>query len=466
MSLSKEALKNLLDLMQKVSLATTAVSIGLLSSLMLSHASVEKEAQPELQKLLSIRSKIHDYYVDEIIFGEVPKALKNEGQESEDGELIERITVKGDPSLSCVVRLPLRSVCTRPIDPDLMRKRFNDIQTLQEMRKVWDAIASTKMFWKVGRIPNYVALFLWKQNKNRLTSVHVDWVDSHTNGTQAGEAPTPNGDKDKETSLLTGAVRLDLVDGEPPRIDAYRNEVSFEYTGVLPAFGSASTNSLMRAFHLDESERSLLENVRVHVDMDAKAYGISPALALDPALGQKANFAEAFPNLIKLKDEYQHENLESLLSLLEEAVAQQQSGELEVFGAKIPNELIALLGLPILAALLFHFSAVGFYVASNVEQINENESSEWSFLLKGWPFFAVSLGAILVLPSVASVLTVVFALGQNWWSKLMHLVLTIMAVASSSIAFWAIRRLRSRVRHSAEPAPTGHHAVDVDDLTK
>lgn len=119
MSLSKEALKNLLDLMQKVSLAITAVSIGLLSSLMLSHASVEKEAQPELKKLLSIRNKFEDYLVEEIIFIAESKALKEVGQKSEDVKLEGKITVKADPSLSCVVSFRFPGVCTRPIDREL-----------------------------------------------------------------------------------------------------------------------------------------------------------------------------------------------------------------------------------------------------------------------------------------------------------------------------------------------------------
>jgi uncharacterized membrane protein len=117
--------------------------------------------------------------------------------------------------------------------------------------------------------------------------------------------------------------------------------------------------------------------------------------------------------------------------------------------------LIALLGLPILAVLLFQFSAVGFYIASNVERIEENEASESSFLPKGWPFFAMSLGTILILPSIASVLIFAFPLEQDWWSKPMHLSLMIIVVASSAVGFWAILRLRSRVRQSGQPVLAG-----------
>jgi hypothetical protein len=55
MALSKDTLKNLIDAMQKVSLAITAVSIALFSNVALSHKSVEKEAVDELAQFLRIR---------------------------------------------------------------------------------------------------------------------------------------------------------------------------------------------------------------------------------------------------------------------------------------------------------------------------------------------------------------------------------------------------------------------------
>jgi hypothetical protein len=121
-----------------------------------------------------------------------------------------------------------------------------------------------------------------------------------------------------------------------------------------------------------------------------------------------ANFAQAFPSLEKLTAHYQTENFRSLGTLLEEAVSQQPKGELEVLGIKVPSDLIALLGLPVLFILLFQFSAVGFYVASTVEQIGEEEAAGWSFLLPRWPFLFMSVGTIFVFPAAASIFTFFF----------------------------------------------------------
>jgi primosomal replication protein N len=58
MPLSKDTLKNLLDVMQKVSLAVMVLSIALFSNVVLSHRSVEREAQSQLAQLMRIRDKI------------------------------------------------------------------------------------------------------------------------------------------------------------------------------------------------------------------------------------------------------------------------------------------------------------------------------------------------------------------------------------------------------------------------
>jgi hypothetical protein len=58
MALPKNALRNLLDLMQKSTLAILPVSIGLLSNALFSHRSVEKDALSELAQLLKTREKM------------------------------------------------------------------------------------------------------------------------------------------------------------------------------------------------------------------------------------------------------------------------------------------------------------------------------------------------------------------------------------------------------------------------
>ena len=67
MALSKDTIKNLLDTMQKVSLVVVALSIALVSNIMVSHPTVEKEAEAELTKLMAIRNNIGDKDAKHII---------------------------------------------------------------------------------------------------------------------------------------------------------------------------------------------------------------------------------------------------------------------------------------------------------------------------------------------------------------------------------------------------------------
>jgi hypothetical protein len=69
MTLSKETLKNLLDLMQKGTLAVAVVSIALLSNVALSVRSVEKQAIAELGELLRICAKKSNLSARNIING-------------------------------------------------------------------------------------------------------------------------------------------------------------------------------------------------------------------------------------------------------------------------------------------------------------------------------------------------------------------------------------------------------------
>lgn len=76
MHLSKESIKNLLDLLQKISLAITTISIALISNLILSHPNVEKEAARELPDLLTIREEL-GLLTPQTVFGLQDLHIKN-----------------------------------------------------------------------------------------------------------------------------------------------------------------------------------------------------------------------------------------------------------------------------------------------------------------------------------------------------------------------------------------------------
>jgi hypothetical protein len=313
----------------------------------------------------------------------------------------------------------------------LERTTFGEIQTLREMRHAWDVIASITMLWQVGAEPIDLNLQVGKDDRPSKT---VAWK------------PSPDVD----------GLLLEEVGKRSPIEISDRSALFLEYD-FLPALAplahsnERNSNALLHDSGLADDNGNLPKSVHLQVTIGLeKGPRFSPAKALDPILGKEPKFANAFPNLSTLPSTLQDEGLDSLGPLLQ--AAQQQKGELEVFGAKIPNELIALLGLPALAILLFQFSAVGFYVASNVEWLDQEEASEWSFLLRGWPFLIMSVGTIFVFPALASVLTFFFLPGENSSPKPITLALTIIVVMFGAVAFVAIQRLRSRVQGSGQAA--------------
>jgi hypothetical protein len=169
---------------------------------------------------------------------------------------------------------------------------------------------------------------------------------------------------------------------------------------------------------------------------------------------------KAFPHLEKLPDKYQKENLRSLGTTLEEPSTEQTREEIEVFGVKIPSGLIALFGLPIIAILPFQFSAIGFYAASNADRFGQEETSEWSFLLGGWPFELISAGAIFGVPTGTSILTFLFLSRGDWLSKLPYLFCSVIVIITSAAAFLSLQRIRARSRLAAELQP----AEVIDDI--
>lgn len=220
----------------------------------------------------------------------------------------------------------------------------------------------------------------------------------------------------------------------------------------------------MNLLHVTRGDLGEHPEASFYFAMHAEAYSFSPTLALDPALVKNANFAQTFPSLEKLTVQYQTEKFPSLGTLLDEAVAQQKKGDLELFGAKVSSDLIALLGLPILAILLFQFSAVSFYVRFNVEGIEEEVATNWSFLLNGWPFLIMSLVTSFVFPVCISVWTLVFVWGRDLRSNLTYLALLIIVLMCSMTAGFAMLQLRAKVR-KPQQAAVMDQAGEVDNLS-
>jgi hypothetical protein len=108
--------------MQKVSLAITVVSLGLFSNVALSHRSVEKEAEAELDQLLKIRKKIATDTVGSII----KDALFRQQVIAGDYQMGSKLWIENDPDLSWHVSFPFPKVFCERIPFDLEMKAFGE----------------------------------------------------------------------------------------------------------------------------------------------------------------------------------------------------------------------------------------------------------------------------------------------------------------------------------------------------
>ena len=451
-ALSKEAIKNLLDAMQKVSLGIIAVAVGLLSNVLISQDSVEKKAQPELEALLKIRDNVARYTVASFLAAEQRAALAKSGQPVErrrrqlQGKMKTGIglLLSNDVSFS----IPTDFRVTSHIDRQVAERKFSDIQNLEEMRAAWNAIASTKKFWKLDTRPSQAFIQL---EKDPTTTLEVEWVDLK--------------EIDEGTSSTSDTGVLSLTKNENGRVKANRDggTVWIDYEFLPALAGAVDSDKLMKSFGLKDEQRDFLKLAYLSVGVDAKPASFSPALALDPVLGAKTDFADAFPNLEKLPDLYQSQKLRSLGTSLAETVAQQPKAELEIFGAKLPSDLIALLGLPVLAILLFQFSAIGFYCASRAKRLDDEDASHWSFTLSSWPFAVVSCGTLFVLPTVAAAFSLWKLLRvheEMLLPKPVYVVLAIIVSAGSLIAYFSLAQIRSLVRSESDDFEGAGASID------
>jgi len=128
-------------------------------------------------------------------------------------------------------------------------------------------------------------------------------------------------------------------------------------------------------------------NLWLFVEMPVEPHWLSPFDAffakcqkLLPNLRRAPNFDETFPGLARLGEHYRSLKLTDLDGILEEE-GKRSKGELDVFGAKIPSELLTIVGLPALCVLLIQFLSITRYIRANTDTISVEAASKWSGVL-------------------------------------------------------------------------------------
>ena len=219
----------------------------------------------------------------------------------------------------------------------------------------------------------------------------------------------------------------------------------------FPGFLSGATSNgpiMLRAPLMQHDE----DNLWLFVEMPVKPHWVSPFDAffakcrkLLPKLRRAPNFDETFPGLARLGEHYRSLKLSDLDGILEEE-GKRSKGELDVFGAKIPSELLTVVGLPALCVLLLQFLSTSRYIRANTDTISVEAASKWSGLLKGIGFWLYCCIAIWALPIAASVLSQIVVPPKGLVVYCGFWIPTVLIVVFSTCALFHLSAIRKMVR--------------------
>jgi hypothetical protein len=384
MALSEKTLSNLLDVMQKLSLAIGVVSVALFSNFVLSQQGTLSKAAEELKRLFAIVEKIKDRTPREVLFSELIETSFH--IESEEGFAL------GDVTLGHF-RFDDESH-----DSEWYEKRFGDAASLDELRNTWDTACSVERY-----IPQSLrTVVLSSHGFGGFLLLHASIRPPATIGKRGRF----------DLALLSPPVRDHVVPGPleitPEKVILYY-ELSPESDRVKPL--------LRRAFRLWNQphypsqpgkvsiypvESVLTRNANLETSWSAVPDNTS-LFAKYGLVDESQPFARQFPHLDQLVDSYQKQRLSSLLPSLEEA-AKISNEQVEVFGVKFSSALVPILGTPLLLIIELQFWSLARYLVSHVGRLEIEQASAWSFLLPTRTFFILGLTTILVLPTVCSAL--------------------------------------------------------------
>ena len=141
--------------------------------------------------------------------------------------------------------------------------------------------------------------------------------------------------------------------------------------------------------------------------------------------------------------------------------SRESRGEFEVFETKVPNELIALIGIPLLILLLLQLISTSIYLLKNPVDLGVDQASQWSLMLKGVGFFAFGLSTMCILPAAAAVTTFFCATPETWYRVPLWLTTAIAVCILSIIATVRVNMLRSRVSYNTLTSirPSGNRGL-------
>jgi hypothetical protein len=163
MPASDDFLKNLLRVMQKVSLAIAAVSIAIFGAAFLPRNSAEQHALDEIPKLRRMLQVLGDYDSETI----VNQNLSRNNHSPAERHLAASLKV-GDEYVGSGINLSWHDVLcgsdgTVKMQSDWSKTKFRDANALKDLIKIWDEVTLTKTFWVLQDRPDKMILYFGEE---------------------------------------------------------------------------------------------------------------------------------------------------------------------------------------------------------------------------------------------------------------------------------------------------------------
>jgi hypothetical protein len=406
MGLSNDTCKNLIDTMQKLNLAATAAALALLSNALLAPDPKTQKAEEELLRLMRIKEQVNKLSPNDFIAEALKNILAAEYSYifykiiNFDMEATKNLDLLNGSGFGFTVLSFFYSAghdirWIYPSDAGPPQSMAGDSIKAADDEKIVSRIAfdAIRMLWNDLGQPKHIFEIT---DQPRLLSLRAGPSQGEDKGAKL--SPPSHAQSQKLFSLdeLT-PIQLTWVSEKEAHLSR-RFGISYQSYNTLG---------------LGPQRENFLKNVQMDLEFDAE-YRFD-VVQLDILLNHCSpadktlahDFAQAFPDLsnwINAHGEYQTLELADLKNNLSEE-RQAEKRDFDVFGVKIESDQIAIFGLPTLAFLLFNLGIVARYMANHVEKIDVEVASNWSFLLRGWPFEILTLAVAILLPIAAAAAT-------------------------------------------------------------
>ena len=383
----EEACKNLIELLKTINLATIGVSVALISNVLLSRSAATHAENEELQSI-AILQKVHGF--------ESPASLVDgiglPGETRTVPGIMCRFTIVSSRFSTPVILdadVPNAGLPDRSFPPLLISTPLRDIHTIKHFKGWWNEYCGLRRLLLL-HLPPLEARVIWHDDKGTTTTEQVGITVERVRA-------------EKEVPLSPEKSKDAVLDADSIWVSYYLPNRYSPLGPHLPWKGDAPEYSPELTLHFK------MDQIGLNLPQDL---GSSTGLrsADNPFYG---DFEFDFPALNAIVEKFGAFSFEELRRLM--ASEDRPKETLEIFGARIPTDLIAKVGVPLLIVLQWQFASVCRFLARAQHPISLSSASRWSFLLNGFGFALVAYGSVSILPVAATLSSLWYVAGVTWY---------------------------------------------------